>query len=174
MNTGYFELPKEAQEMFEWFCGQSVIGKRKEILERLMNLSLDYSKCQSPIEVIFNVAFDLIMSFMDKRYELQPQYEVITDKGKRYVLDFAFIQDDFKLAVECDGHEFHEKTKDQVEYGNQRDLDLKFNGFEVLHFSGTQIYENPMKCACDTKNYIAKKLKGSEYGELSETSQENA
>lgn len=166
-------LPDIAQKHFNWFCGQSIIQKRTDIIDRLMDMTLDYEKCGSPIEVIFNLCFDLIMCFRENPYILTPQYEVITKDGSRYYLDFAVITDDIKLAVECDGHEFHEKTADQVIYGNNRDYDLIMCGFDVIHFSGSEIYNDPFECVKKTIRYIEKQ-RGKVNGELSKTSQEDA
>lgn len=55
--------------------------------------------------------------------------------------------------------EFHQKTKEQVQKDNEREYDLKMAGYEILRFSGTQIFNNPIKCAEDTYNYIIKKIK---------------
>lgn len=61
--------------------------------------------------------------------------------------------------IECDGHEFHEKTKEQVIYDNEREYKLKSAGYDVLHFSGSEIYNNPYECAEKTLNYISKNNK---------------
>ena len=129
---------------------------------------------QSPIEQIFITAFDLYCEyFRDTKIYLFSQYEVKCKK-KKYIIDFEFHSDDylehlllgdnikndnFKLAIECDGYEFHQKTKEQVQHDNEREFDLKMEGYEVLRFSGTQIYNNPLKCAEDTYNYIIKKIR---------------
>ena len=41
----------------------------------------------------------------------------------------------------------------------KREYDLKMAGYEVLRFSGSQIYNEPFKCAEDTYNYIMKIIK---------------
>lgn len=128
---------------------------------------------KSPIEQIFITAFEIYCKYNNKEdIYLFPQKEVICNKNK-YYLDFEFEADDylthlllgdkiknynFKLAIECDGYEFHQKTKEQVQKDNEREYDLKMAGYEVLRFSGTQIYNNPLKCAEDTYNYIIKKI----------------
>lgn len=64
-----------------------------------------------------------------------------------------------KLAIECDGHDFHEKTKAQVVKRNQRDMSLKKSGIDVIHFSGSQIYSDPFGCARELIDYIKLNLK---------------
>ena len=128
---------------------------------------------KSPIEQIFITAFEIYCKKQQYRdIYLFPQHEVICG-NKKYYIDFTFLADDylthlifsdklknnnFKLAIECDGYEFHQKTKEQVQKDNEREYDLKMAGYEVLRFSGTQIYNNPLKCAEDTYNYILKKI----------------
>lgn len=53
------------------------------------------------------------------------------------------------LVVECDGHEFHEKTKAQAERDKKRDRDLQAAGFAVYRFTGSQIYRDPQQCGDD-------------------------
>ena len=63
------------------------------------------------------------------------------------------------MLVECDGHDFHEKTKEQVEKDNEREYELKMAVYEILRFSGSQIYNNPFKCANDVYDYLILKEK---------------
>lgn len=128
---------------------------------------------KSPIEQIFITAFEIYCKYNNKEsIYLFPQREVIYNE-KKYYIDFEFKSDYYlsclvlgdkiknhklKLAIECDGYEFHQKTKEQVQKDNEREYDLKMAGYEILRFSGTQIYNNPLKCAEDTYNYIMKKI----------------
>lgn len=122
--------------------------------------------CKSPIEIIFNVAISVYQYRTGRNTAyLQPQAEIIAN-GNKYYADFEFnpeVQfDDYyanakrKLVIECDGHEFHQKTKEQVIKDNQREYDLKMAGYEVLRFSGSEIYNTPYACAEKTLNYIKK------------------
>lgn len=51
------------------------------------------------------------------------------------------------IMVECDGHQFHEKTKEQVRADNERDRILQSAGFPVHRFSGSEIWLRPLQCA---------------------------
>lgn len=144
---------------------------------RLINFVLawdafDKSSYQSPIEEIFALAYRLHLLEYDKPYEeiipLYPQEKINID-GKIYFADFLIdpmrtewvryeTNDIYRLVIECDGHDFHEKTKAQVERRNERDMDLKSAGYDVLHFSGSQIYRDPDKCAEDVFEYVIQKV----------------
>jgi very-short-patch-repair endonuclease len=126
-----------------------------------------YDEIKSPIEQIFITAFELYMQIFNKEFIfLFPQYEIRIGK-KKYIADFCFMCDenvnrfntDKKIVIECDGHEFHQKTKEQVQHDNEREYDLKMSGYEIIRFSGSQIYNEPFKCAEDTYNYIMKFIK---------------
>ena len=52
-----------------------------------------------------------------------------------------------RLVVECDGHDFHERTKEQAAKDRSRDRALQQAGYTVFRFTGSEIYRAPMKCA---------------------------
>ena len=88
-----------------------------------------------------------------------PYVLIITPQFKvgRYRADFLItVRDrwgdgdayiDGSLLIECDGHDFHEKTKDQAKRDKKRDRELQSAGFEVHHFTGSEIWEDPVACA---------------------------
>jgi|SRR5665213_3295104 len=51
------------------------------------------------------------------------------------------------MVVECDGHEWHERTKEQAKSDKQRDRQLQAHGYVVFRFTGSEIYEDPDACA---------------------------
>jgi very-short-patch-repair endonuclease len=65
-----------------------------------------------------------------------------------YRVDFLFAEarSDWEpiclVAVECDGHEFHEKTKEQAARDKARDRDLAGRGVTVMRFSGSEIWRD--------------------------------
>lgn len=68
-------------------------------------------------------------------------------------------QSDFiarQVLVECDGHEFHEKTKEQAANDKKRDRELAAKGYTVLRFTGSEIWKDPFKCAEEIFNYLQK------------------
>jgi very-short-patch-repair endonuclease len=65
---------------------------------------------------------------------------------KRYRLDFAFFLGEAMFAVEIDGHDFHERTKEQARRDKSRDRALTSTGWSVLRFTGSEIYADPSGC----------------------------
>jgi len=51
------------------------------------------------------------------------------------------------FIVECDGHEFHERTKDQAARDRSRDRAATVNGIPILRFTGSELWRDPFGCA---------------------------
>jgi len=83
---------------------------------------------------------------------VEPQHEVETSAG-RFRVDFLVrgrVEGrPVRLAVECDGHTYHDKTKEQAARDRQRDRALKLAGYDVIRFAGTEILEDPEECALE-------------------------
>ena len=120
---------------------------------------LSSANINSPIEIIFLVAFYI---YTKGSIYINPQ-ERIEIGNKVYYADFSIsfdyfvnnsFNEDFKLVIECDGYEFHQKTKEQVDNDNQREYDLKMQGYNVLRFSGREIFKYPMQCIEKLIDYL--------------------
>jgi very-short-patch-repair endonuclease len=66
-------------------------------------------------------------------------------------VDFLFIGYCFDealaiVAVECDGHDFHEKNKFQAARDKSRDRDLALMGIHVMRFTGSEIHRDAARC----------------------------
>lgn len=119
----------------------------------------EVSHCQSPIEQLFLIALkDLLKNlptfYPDMDYVIVPQHK-ITIGRRNFQTDFLLLINDFTkniqfaTAIECDGHEFHEKTKEQVRNDRSRERKFLKEGLEMIRFSGSEIYENPDNCAME-------------------------
>ena len=152
----FLNLPKRVQELL------LINNIREDIIPCTIRESIE-----SPIEQIFKTAFDLYMQLLNKEYIFLFSQVTIKVEKKKYIVDFYFEQDQYvnrfdtdkKIIIECDGHEFHQKTKEQVKHDNEREYDLKMAGYEIIRFSGSQIYNEPFKCVEDAYNYIIKSIK---------------
>ena len=118
------------------------------LTDRILYFNDNDNWCESSIERLFLEAFDAIRTkniHTMYDYWLYPQVEI-----GNYRADFELINHkDKKIIVECDGHEFHQKSKQQVEKDNQRERDLKKLGYEVVRFSGSEIFKDAEKCVED-------------------------
>lgn len=74
----------------------------------------------------------------------------------RYTADIELSLVDISLNpcritayVECDGHDFHEKTKQQASKDKARDRAFQKSGALILRYSGSDIWGDPIGCAID-------------------------
>ena len=59
-----------------------------------------------------------------------------------------------RLIVECDGHEFHERTKEQAERDRGRDREWQLRGYSVLRFPGSKLHADPLGCATQISEWV--------------------
>lgn len=59
------------------------------------------------------------------------------------------------MIVECDGHDFHERTKEQARHDKKRDRFFQSKGYKVLRFTGSEIWANPEECADEVLSQLA-------------------
>lgn len=132
---------------------------------------------ESPIEAKFFVWWWMIRTAKKAAgelfYELDLfQQQRVTAGGNNYRLDFVVAPESPEIlttatrqgrrwpniAVELDGHDFHERTKEQVAERNQRDRDLQADGWIVFHFSGSELYRDPARCVTEVMDFASKHL----------------
>lgn len=168
----FLRLPRMAQEQIWLDLAENKISG-KDLFDSFWFFK--YNLCDSPIEVIFNYYFDRVIHFDYKDYDfnLLPQEEILV-ANNHYRADFLIecfwyefnenkdipVKEYYsKVIVECDGHDFHEKTKAQVKRRNERDYNLQMGGYDLIHFSGSEIFNNPEECAKKVIEYLIKHLK---------------
>ena len=71
------------------------------------------------------------------------------------------------IIVECDGHDFHEKTKAQASKDKKRDRVLQSVGYRVFRFTGSDIYKDPISCAEEVYGLFHQELGDGYYTEPS-------
>jgi very-short-patch-repair endonuclease len=69
-----------------------------------------------------------------------------------------------RMVVECDGHDFHDRTKEQASRDRERDRLLQSFGFLVYRYTGRDIWNDVFKCAAEA----VESLRSSVVAELSE------
>jgi very-short-patch-repair endonuclease len=61
--------------------------------------------------------------------------------GASHMSDF---QRTFSIVVaELDGHDFHDRTREQAIRDRKRDRDMAYAGWRVVRFTGSEVYANP-------------------------------
>jgi very-short-patch-repair endonuclease len=54
-----------------------------------------------------------------------------------------------RVVVECDGHAFHERTKEQAARDRSRDRVMTLAGYTVMRFTGSELHRDLMNCVAD-------------------------
>ena len=120
-------------------------------LEKALN-GLEYGlDCETPIETLYYFAFCYIMQKLKINLFLIPQFEIEVE-NKNYRVDFIVVnhkEEKPTYIVECDGFEYHSSSKQQAR-DNQRQRDLENAGYTIIRFSGSEIYNDPIKCVYET------------------------
>lgn len=143
-----------------------------------MRFSSIADACESPIERLFLAGlFNLSSSYRFPMVFIHPDeidgspkapysgaafcYPQVNFSGYRFdflILDATDGATDDRLrgiVVECDGHDFHDRTKDQARRDKSRDREIQYAGFRVLRFTGSEIWENPRRCAMETGIHLS-------------------
>lgn len=137
-------------------CGNSL---RNNFINT-MEFTFWYHKIESPIEQLFYTAFvtiqkHLMISFCDCckiGLCISPQKKI-----NQFRVDFLvqYLHENKKreIIVECDSQQFHEKTEQERQYEEQRDKFLQSRGYKIFRFTGSEIYQKPLKCAAEVIAY---------------------
>lgn len=93
------------------------------------------------------------------RYDIWPQWKV-----GRFRVDFMIERVEpwaskedgrwkegpvARVVVECDGHDFHERTKAQAKRDRSRDRALQTQGLMVLRYTGSELHADANACAVE-------------------------
>ena len=104
------------------------------VQNRINRLPLEYFEKDKQFEEM-----EATIDFYGRTLLLIPQFKV----QQYHTIDFLLYlpKYDIRIAIECDGHDFHEKTKEQAKKDKQRDRYLVANNFYIFRYSGSEIYE---------------------------------
>lgn len=167
--TSFLNLCDKAKEIvFATYCKCKLDGKHFMKTDFVLK---EYLVNLSPIEQILAVAimFYEKVSTSKPKIKLNIKYqETISIEGSKYIADFviysAVVDNKTKklskpIIIECDGYEYHSK-KEQMSRDYKRERALKLNGFDILRFTGSQIYNEPIVCVREIAKYISNILGG--------------
>jgi very-short-patch-repair endonuclease len=112
---------------------------------------------QELVIILQHVIGDYRVDFLLELNEIVPDFnkEIMTRDGQKIP---GSCTGNAKVLVECDGHDFHEKTKEQAEKDKKRDRILQSAGFHIFRFTGSEIWRNPITCAKEIFDYLEEKV----------------
>jgi len=112
----------------------------------------------SPLEVLFWVWWNAaVPDDNHPGFSLLGQRDVAVG-DQRYRVDFLIEPNEQRvsaspawkpIAVELDGHAFHERTREQVTIRDRRDRALQQAGWRVFHFSYGEFTNTPLDCVAE-------------------------
>lgn len=180
-----FEL-KETDDEYDLFFERLVENVtrhyKENIKEFLCTMNRSLEGCESPIEQILSMAIEMFdfnkLTICNPKIDVLGYFknEFIKTTTATYRVDFLFdivfiLKNKFVgylLVVECDGFQYHQGNKDQIDKDYKRQNDLLANGYDVMRFTGSAINKNPNECVREIIKHILKKLelaeKENEYG----------
>lgn len=139
------KLEGKALELFNEWLSWDI----KNAEERLL-MTIDGAFAQSPkMTPIEELVFMRLMQYADSEgWRVIPQCPI----GK-YTVDFLIdnyysmkMKRTIPLVIECDGHDFHERTKEQAQHDKKRDRNIQSDGFLVFRFTGSEIWKSNGMC----------------------------
>ena len=104
--------------------------------ERVRNTS-DQTLLVAPQAQISDMRVDFVLT----HFGMWPNFDIKETFKGREIPGSSFSR--VRAVVECDGHEFHEKTKSQAARDKARDRALVSQGFRVFRLSGSEIWNHP-------------------------------
>lgn len=148
---------QHATRQIERTIDQNIVGALRHLPQMMFD---------SPLEVAFWIWWHTVETLDWRAIHLvcRRQQETVID-GQRYRVDFAIEPDDpsiaahkawVPIAVEVDGHGFHERTLEQVTYRNQRDRALQQAGWKVFHFSFSEFTGDPLGAVYEVLEFALK------------------
>jgi very-short-patch-repair endonuclease len=146
-------IGESAASRLEWFKKRVAQDFEKSVLG-----AISANHITSPVEQFFLMEWEYLG--LGKRYNIKliPQRAIGTDSGQYYV-DFAITPKNLwraraTIAIEIDGHEFHEKTQEQVRNDKARERALQRAGVTVLRFSGSEVVRSSRRCLEEVAKFL--------------------
>lgn len=154
--------PVKSTRLIE-YVGQVIGIETREISDQYLKISKDLKfNAMTPIEQLLEIGFRHVFRQTSYESSLSAQYQIGEFRVDFLVSVWQFKQPKKKHSaiVECDGHDFHERTKHQASEDKKRDRKLQGMGYNVLRFTGSDIWKDPTQCAQDVKDFLENKLRG--------------
>ncbi|AWH86331.1 hypothetical protein HYN59_14985 [Flavobacterium album] len=126
--------------------------------EKFIQGKIDSGRYKEGDYEIFEYHRLVVDNFIWNSYHLSlqagfPNYKVDGKSIRADILIWCPGNEKVKLIVECDGYQYH-SSKESFERDRKRDRLLKSKGYDVVRFSGTEIYRDPVKVSDDLYDLI--------------------
>ena len=166
----YVNQEYEIEELLSVFDGYGILQYNLSPIEQIFYISfyiycLRFYELNGHNDYVNKNSIPIHAMFME---EIIPQKRIICD-DKTYIVDFVvdFTRkrldgkyvypnlNKLKYAIELDGFDYHSK-KDQMNKDYERENNLKMAGYNVIRFTGSQVFNNPYTCVDTAISLIMK------------------
>lgn len=96
----------------------------------------------SPMDDVYHALIFSQAKFGDYRADFAIYDHSLRDQAPRWII------------VECDGHDYHERTKEQARRDKRRDRYMTGCGAVVLRFTGSEIWADAEGCVEEILNHL--------------------
>ncbi|GJM43456.1 MAG: hypothetical protein DHS20C21_02980 [Gemmatimonadota bacterium] len=152
---------------FEYALGR----RREDLFERQAVVDCEWAmhKCQSPIEELFALGLvslageEEVLKFEHGNEMGGPdyvrtlvfqQFEILNYRADFFLQRVCDHEKSVRqIVVECDGHDFHDRTKEQARRDKKRDREMQVY-CPVLRFTGSEIYADHLSCARQALEFL--------------------
>jgi len=90
-----------------------------------------------------------------------PQYQIEKYRVDFLVGNYIFTKDHIQIKkeviVECDSQQFHDRSEQERRYEKQRDRFLQSKNYKIFHYTGAEIFKNPLLIAQEIIAYVMEK-----------------
>jgi len=107
--------------------------------------------CESPIEKLFLIEWYYKREIYSLHYFIKSQYKI-----NNYRVDFmiSIPNKENILIVELDSYLWHGSKSEQFANEKKRERELKKEGYNIMRFSGREIYRDVEKCVEEVIQYL--------------------
>lgn len=133
-------------------------------------LAVEGQLCESPLERVMLAALVAVIEIEERwplniippeiamksgggRLCLSPQVQ-LEDYRVDFLLADARFKNPVRIVIECDGHDFHERTQDQALRDRSRDRVVQALGAKIVRFTGREIWRDPIACAREVFDFL--------------------
>lgn len=147
------KIPMDIQRRLEWYKTRVATQFERSVKETFAAYGVG-----SPIEQLFVMEWHFQRVSERFGVTLRPQARVSTDAGQVNI-DFVVNRANglLPLAIELDGHEFHEKTKAQAAHDRKRERSIVRSGYLVVRFTGHEIFQDAAVCVKEVVDLITRR-----------------
>jgi len=133
--------------------------------------------CQSPIEGMMMWALSAVGALQsggENVISIHAQHQIGSYRVD-FLVTVTYVRPPHwsaQIIVECDGHDFHEKTKEQASRDKKRERDLQAAGFSVFRFSGSDIWKDVCACALEVFEFLDGEISKQDFKHFRQEGQE--